>query len=241
MKTGSMLLVAAAAVCLAGCEAANGFGNRYGPDPAMPSQDVAASVNHQDAIMTSLREAARCSDAPVNLPDCNYATTLVGFNFVDEQCDAYLHELFAIDKERDRAKNVINGAGLLTNTILAVSPASKITMAIAAHAFGLSSSYVDVATDSYLYKTDTGVIYKAVEEMQLEYRTRADKDFRERPYLFEIEPQAYGAIRGYLRLCMPPTIQSKMTSALANATAAAPPNTKGPQTLQPVDLTAPKQ
>ena len=160
---------------LGGCEAGAGFANRYGPDPAMPTTTVVASTDHQVAIMRKLAEAANCASPPIpqgtdEYRECLYRTTLVGFNFVDEQCDAYLHELFALDKERDRAKSAVSSAGLLTNAVLAVSPASKMTMAIAAQAFGLSASFIDVATDSYLFKTNPGVIFNIVATLQAQYR-----------------------------------------------------------------------
>ena len=54
---GFILLVS---VALTGCEAANGFNHRYGPDPAMPEPLVEASTIHQNNIMDRLRLAAHC-------------------------------------------------------------------------------------------------------------------------------------------------------------------------------------
>ncbi len=232
MKLGSLLLTFSSFVFLTGCEAASGFHNRYGPDPAMPAVLVSASADHQDLIMKRLKDSANCPAGSEDSRGCNYATTVVGFNFVDEQCDAYLRELFALDKERDRLKNAIGGAGLLTNAILAVSPASKVTMAIATQAFGLSSSYVDALTDSYLYKKDAGVVLTVVANLQAQYRDNVYKAYMdEEPFVITNVPQSYSFIRGYLRLCMPPTIESKITEALAGATTAPPPKGSGPGTL----------
>lgn len=238
MALNEMLQVGLVTVSLAGCAAAEGFGNRYGPDPAMPVRQIEASVDHQVDIMAKLKSAASCPAEMVHSPDCNYATTLVGFNFVDEQCDAYLHELFALDKERERAKDAVVAAGTLTSAILGVSNASKATMVIAAQAFGLSASYIDVFADSYLYKTDTGVIYSVVEKLQTEYRKGAYEDFKNNRNLYATDPQVYGSIRGYLRLCMPPTIQSKITTAIASAKAVQGSGT-APNAFKSVDLSVP--
>ena len=233
MKPGTLLLTLSAIVCLTGCEAAAGFNNRYGPDPAMSTKLVNASADHEDNIMARLKVSAKCPAGTEDSAGCNYATTIVGFNFVDEQCDAYLRELFALDKERDRLKNAIGGAGLLTNAILAVSPASKVTMAIATQAFGLSSSYVDVLADSYLYKKDAGVVLSVVASLQAQYRDNVHKAYMEDKDTIFVNnvPQSYSFVRGYLRLCMPPTIESKITEALAGATAAPPKAGSGPGTL----------
>lgn len=233
----AFILLAAAG--LSACETAKGFGNRYGPDPAMPTGIVAVSVDHQIDIMAKLKQAALCSSGFEDTAVCYYKITLVGFNFVDEQCDAYLHELFAIEKERDRAKNAITSAGVLTNAILAVSPASKVTMAIVAQAFGLSTSYVDVATDSYLYKTDVGLIMNVVSELQAQYRSSVLQIYHDDQAQLASMPQAYGFIRGYLRLCMPPTIESKITAALAQSVAK-PPKNPDAGNIQNIGLTSPK-
>lgn len=231
MRLNHAVFLVLGTISLAGCEAANGFGNRYGPDPAMPTTLVNASADHADNIMARLKASANCPPGTENSSECNYATTLVGFNFVDEQCDAYLRELFALDKERDRLKNAIGSAGLLTNAILAVSPASKVTMAIAAQAFGLSSSYVDVLADSYLYQKDAGVVFTVVATLQAQFRDNIYKAYADNKLFINNDPQSYSFIRGYLRLCMPPTIESKITEALAGASARLPPKGSGPGTL----------
>ncbi len=228
----SLLLVG---VALAGCEAASGFGNRYGPDPALPAKVIYASVDNQIDIMAKLAEATDCrgeQDSEEATNACHYQTTIVGFNFVDEQCDAYLRELFALDTERDRLKTVIAGADKLTNAVLAVAPASKATMAIVAQSFGLTSDYVNVAADSYLFKADAGIVYNVVSSLQESYRNGVARN-REQ---IDSRPASYSAIRGYLRLCMPPTIQSKITTTLARAVAEEADANTPPGTLQNPDL-----
>jgi len=217
---------------LAGCAGLDGWDNRYGPDPVMPSMKIESSVDHQQAIMTSLYRLTNCSQDDLST-ECAYQVTVAGFNFIDEQCDAYLRELFIIDKERDRAKSFIGGADKLTNAVLAVSPASKVTMAIVAQAFGLTSTYIDVATDSYLYQTNAGSILHVVSELQKAYR---DQSYAHQDMLKSI-PDVYGQIRGYLKLCMPPTIESEIEKVIAKTIAI--PNTgvaSGPGTLQTTAL-----
>jgi hypothetical protein len=235
----SCALLLLASLVLAGCEAASGFGNRYGPDPGVPSKLVAASVDNQIDIMAKLAEATDCRGEQVDqdaVNNCHYQTTIVGFNFVDEQCDAYLRELFALDTERDRLKTVISGADKLTNAVLAVSPASKITMAIVAQSFGLTNDYVNVAADSYLFKADAGLVYNVVATLQASYRNGVYNNKN----LITSRPESYSAIRGYLRLCLPPTIQSKISTTLARAVAEDVGAGTPPGTLQNPDL-APEQ
>lgn len=166
--------------------------------------------------MNALVVAAGCKDIDNGVTkECLYDAAVAGFNFVDEQCDTYLHELFVLDKERDRALTGIAAADKLTSAILGLTSASSGTMAIVAQAFGLTSQFVDSATSSYLYSSDAGTIFHVVSTMQKEYKTAVLGN----PETLDSYPATYSAIRGYLQLCMPPVIESKIGGALASATA----------------------
>jgi hypothetical protein len=196
---------------LTGCAAFEGWENRYGPDPSLPVEKVRLSTDRQLSIMDEFYRTANCE---VQNTECAYAITLAGFNFIDEQCDAYLHELFVLDKGRDRWKAGLQAADKMSNAVLATVTVSKTTMAIVAQSFGLSSQLLDVATDSYLYKTNPGTILHVVAELQRSYRDSTEKN----KHLLVSQPAIYSQIRGYLRLCLPPTIESKIENALAKAT-----------------------
>ena len=196
---------------LAGCSAIEGWENRYGPDPTVPVEKVKLSTDRQLEIMDQLYRTTNCDTQDT---ECTYAITLAGFNFVDEQCDAYLHELFVLDKGRDRWKAGLQAADKMSNAVLATVTVTKTTMAIVAQSFGLSSQWLDIATDSYLYKTNPGTILHVVAELQRSYRDSTEKN----KHLLISQPAIYSQIRGYLRLCMPPTIESKIENALAKAT-----------------------
>ncbi|MFD2056255.1 hypothetical protein ACFSQT_25250 [Mesorhizobium calcicola] len=192
-----------------GLEGANGWKYRYGPDPLMPYQTVHTSLINEQDIMDAFATTASRKNADYTW----YDTTIVGFNFIDEQCDAYLRELYALDHERDRLKSAISGTGLVVNAILAATPTAKVAMAIVAQAFGLTSQYADTFTNSYLYSGHSSTVLHVVSELQQAYRrqTIADKA------LINTEPESYQRIRGYLQLCMPPTIEAKIDEALGES------------------------
>jgi hypothetical protein len=202
-----------APILLAACSAAEHWDYRYGPDNTLPIEKFNASVEHQLDLIDRFQTAAGCE--PIEDPRCGYQVTLAGFNFIDEQCDIYLHELFVLDKERDRLKAGLQAADKMSNAVLATVAVSKTTMAIVAQSFGLSTQLLDVATDSYLYKTNPGTILHIVDELQTAYRAATEKN---KGFLIS-QPALYAQIRGYLRLCLPPTIESKIENALAKATA----------------------
>ncbi len=202
-------------VLLSACSAAENWEYRYGPDTTLPITKIQSSAEHQLDMMSVFETTAGCSNGE-GRPDCGYQITLAGFNFIDEQCDIYLHELFVLDKERDRLKAGLQAADKMSNAVLATVDVSKTTMAIVAQSFGLSTQLLDVATDSYLYKTNPGTILHIVDELQRAYRinTETNQGF------LTSHPAVYAQIRGYLRLCLPPTIESKIENALAKATGA---------------------
>ena len=166
-----------------------------------------------------------------------YYTALEGYNFVDGECDQYMDELYALDHGRDRFKSAVDSTGLLVNAIMATDPSSKVAMSIVAQAFGLASKYVDTFANSYLYSGHSSTVHHVVSEMQAAYRSKVV------PSAITSEPEAYQSIRGYLELCLPPTIEAKIDEALSASKASTTPKEEDgnpkPSSAPLVTLTAP--
>lgn len=204
----------ALALVAGGCspEGITNWSNRYGPDPGMPGEAVRTSAYNQALLHDAFASAIR---SPRTEADRYYQITLNGFNFVNEQCDAYLRELFVLDQERNRLKKGLDATALLTNAVLATTPASKASMAVVAQAFGLSSQFADTATNSYLFGVNTSTIFNVVNALQIKYRIQTESVASK----ITSWPAAYSQIRGYLQLCMPPTIEGKINELIAAKTA----------------------
>jgi hypothetical protein len=218
----------------AGSELQRGWTHRYGPAVALSEEDVASSVLRQISIMEQLALAA---DTTKTGTTDYYQVTLAGFNFIDEQCDAFLRELYMIDVERNRLKRGIDGAQLLTGAVLSASPASKATMEIVAQAFGFAGLLTDTYANSYLMNTRPSTILSVVSKLQNAYQDQTEKDKSR----INSRPAAYAQIRGYLRLCMPVTIESQInervvTSKAVSGNDATREATKGPGTTKSVRL-----
>ncbi|MCA3625935.1 MAG: hypothetical protein IOC49_01725 [Methylobacterium sp.] len=195
-----------------GTELQRGWAYRYGPSVNLPEDEVSVSISRQINIMEKL---AIVAEANRNGPTDYYLVTLAGFNFVDEQCDAFLRELYAIEVERNRAKRGLDGAGLLTGAILQASPASKATMEIVAQAFGFAGLMADTYANSYLMNARPSTILGVVSKLQRAYQdqTAIDKE------KITSRPAAYAQIRGYLQLCMPVTIESHINERVVSSSA----------------------
>lgn len=223
-----------AAMVLSGCsgmESVKGWNNRYGPDTAISHEAVTNSVDAQMLFMAQFERAAG------NQPTA-YQVALAGFNYVDEQCDAYLHELFALEVDLDRSRKSLDGVGLLTNAVLGAVPASKASMAIVTQAFGLSSQYIDTLSKGYLLGARASTVLSTVEKMKAVYRDQAAATKAQ----ITSRPEVYSRIRGYLQLCMPQTIEAKMNETLASTTAVAGSDatgSAGPGSSQTIKLVSP--
>jgi hypothetical protein len=92
----------------------------------------------------------------------------------------------------------------------------KATVAIVAQIFGLSASTTSVVFDSYLFAGNPTLVYSTVAKLQKAYRDKV-ADEQDNTAAVMRGPEAYGRIRGYLQLCMPQTIESKISDLVASA------------------------
>ncbi|WP_143748317.1 hypothetical protein [Mesorhizobium carmichaelinearum] len=216
-----------------GClpQSVKGWPYRNGPDPVMPYAAVKPHLDNQVRIMNAFESNVIRYGGDQSGSKIWYYTALEGYNFVDGECDQYMDELYALDHGRDRFKSAVDSTGLLVNAIMATDPSSKVAMSIVAQAFGLASKYVDTFANSYLYSGHSSTVHHVVSEMQAAYRSKVV------PSAITSEPEAYQSIRGYLELCLPPTIEAKIDEALSASKASTPP--KGSDTGKAAAAAAP--
>lgn len=197
---------------LAGCsgiESIAGWNLRNGPKPEISPDAIGASLITQATIMAKLEEA---TTVPGQAPNY-YQVTLAGMNFIDEQCDAYLRELYLLDHARDRLKGALTATGSATHIIMGLASASSVSMGVVAAAFNLSSQLLDNQANSYLYGVSSTVVFSVVGKTQAKYR----ESLKALSAQAHSRPEAYAQIRGYLQLCMPPTIEAQVSSLLQSA------------------------
>lgn len=145
-----------------------------------------------------------------------YRVAQAGFNFVDGQCVDYLDTLNDLDRKRHAAKRAFAGFGQTSNAIMAVTGASRVTLAVVAQAFGLADGLTDAYADSFLFSLPprdvAGFVRKAMEA----YRNASALNH----FHIDSGPSAYREIQGYVRLCTPVTIESMLLEHITDATAA---------------------
>lgn len=211
--------------------------NRYGPNPVIPYTDVGEAAERQTKVMLFLSEAANVEyPAPLDSVDW-FQVILAGFNYVDEVCSIYLHDVFIRDREKQRASGLLTVSGTATNAIMTATGASKEAIAVAAQLFGLATGATLVVTNSYLFAVPPSTIFGTVEKMQAAYQQKTLEEFKAGKLMLS-EPAAYGRIRGYLALCLPENIESKITAVVASAGATADNSGKPKSAASPSETSA---
>jgi hypothetical protein len=199
------MLLAVPAVFLGACDD-NYMLARQGVSADLKLTDVSFSADKQASIVRALQRDSGAGDL--------YSATLYGFNYVDDQCRIYFSELFSAERKLLAAKSGVSAAGQTTNAILSVTGASRLSMAVVAQAFGLTSSLIDVSGSSFLYRLPAAATKEFVSSQQLAYR---DALSTRRSRLSE--PEVYYHVQRYLDLCLPATIEGRITKYLGTALA----------------------
>jgi hypothetical protein len=210
----SVVVAAALSPGLVGCGAIPGSETRYGPAQTLDIADVETETTRQSNVMQSFANGAGYPNvAPTHDPRW-YDVTLAGYNYVDEKCDAYLRQLFILEREKNRAKDSIVQVDKLTGAILGASGAAPASIQIVAQAFGFGSTMTTIMADSYLYSVPLPTLFTTEERLRKVYRDEAATNRA----AIDNRAAAYQSVRGYLALCFPQTIESKVIGAVAGAT-----------------------
>lgn len=210
------LFLAVAMLATAGC---SDIGLRRGISPVLDANAVVAATNNQTTIINAL--IADAGQDP-SQPDY-YKVAQAGFNYIDDQCNAYFDEMFFLDRGRSQVKSGLAAAGSTTVAILGLTNASALSLSIVATAFGFASNATDILAGTYLYALPPATTQGFVNRLQTAMRDSAAANAAN----INSRPAAYFAIQRYLSLCLPPTIEAEITKQIAASTAVGLPAGRG--------------
>jgi hypothetical protein len=211
---------------LAACSDTSEFTQRYqdrwGPDPKMPADEFKKVAEQQHQVMVSIVSAYNDSliDAngtrAANSNTTNYwlKVTSYGMNVIDQKCDVYMSDLFKLNRERNRNDSILKSMQATTYAIVGAAvdnSRSKLPLLSIASAFGLVESINDEAAKTYLFEQQIpGIVADKVRKARNLYRERTVPLFSESQKqssaIFD-EGTSYRALRDYLTLCLPQTIE----------------------------------
>lgn len=212
LRVSAVVGVAASA---AACGLIPDFDSRYGPGPTIAAADVTTKLGRQDDVMDTLAGFARHRDPALGGAALWYEATLLGFNYVDEECAEYLRLNFRLTRMQKRDKGMLDLMSKNTSGLLAAARVADPTITTVAAAFGLGAQLTDAWLDGYLFKMEPELVFRTVTKLQTGYRIQIDKKKAE----ITSAGNAYRVVQSYYTLCFPQTIEAKMSEFLSQSVA----------------------
>jgi hypothetical protein len=224
-------LIACGAVALtaAGCDPTDkhyfteGVGtNLYVEDTRLGPDYAAAQTELQDQYVAHI-----CRQAGLDPSNCGVDTfspkiwglfVQAGMNDIDQRCDGYLTWLDNLRRSKAPFAKQITDTGSATNLIMQATGAGKASLAIVTAAFGLASQSFDNLSTRLLVEVPQSTVQAVVLSHQKQYREDllGSVDKKIPPVVIASKPAAIYALRSYLRLCMPMTIETQINSIVAS-------------------------
>ncbi len=211
MRFPRMVALGVGVALVAGCTQDSNMGRILrGPGTEFDPGQLQTYTTAQDDIYRSLLPIAGLREDPSTPPQWA-AFVRAGIQYADAQCEEYMNALFWLDRAKDRTTTQINLAGAAASGIMGILGAAANAIAVTGVAFGLGSATVENIGSGLLYDLDPSAVREIVERLQAAYNASLP------PTGYENRPAAFHAIRGYVALCLPPTIETEVTKAVKTA------------------------
>lgn len=198
------------ALVISGCATIkNGRQLESGPGLQFDAAELASYRESQDKVLTELVKLTVEPDAAT--PATRWDDVIAaGMDYADGKCEAYMHALFRLNRDRRTTTTQIGLLGTAAAGIMAAVDSAARDVAIVAIAFGLASSTVDNLSSNLLYELDPSSVRALVQTMQAKYRQALGVGYLTRP-------AAATAIRRYAMLCLPASIEAEVNLSVKKA------------------------
>jgi hypothetical protein len=216
MRAGTVAAGVALALLVSGCDTTDSRFFRYGIGTDLYSEDIVQTTQLQDIYLTELCRQAlpvvsttdgQCLTAVPNSSGWNLIVQ-AGLNDVDRRCDSYLAWL---DDRRRTNNAVLKELGDITvasqaNMRVAGVGANPITLA--GLAFGLAANTFTNINSRLLLEVDKTTVQTLVLRRREAYRLQLQG------MVVDNRPAAIHALRSYLSICTPYTIETDINSTI---------------------------
>lgn len=155
--------------------------------------------------------------SPEGLPICNFpvfstlhwnALVQAGMNDIDTRCDAYLAWYDSRKRSQQPMISQINTTARLVNAILLAYAPTSAAIGVVAEAFGFAQASVINYHSRLLFEIDTSTLQALVLGNQRSFREGIAE------LKFQTKPAVEHALRSYLRICMPFSIETEVNNVL---------------------------
>ncbi len=202
----SLLLV----TLLCGCATyPNASQVKHGPGLEFKAEELNTFRVNQDAV---LRELTAMAGLAQTAGDAHWNQVIdAGMDFADSKCEAYMHALFRLNRDKKTVNAQIGLVGAATAGLMAAAKSAANEVAAVAVLFGLASSTVDNLSSNLLYDLDPSSVRTLVKTLQSRYRSSLQTGYGSRPAALRV-------IRAYAMLCVPANIEAEVNLAVKGAT-----------------------
>jgi hypothetical protein len=165
-----------------------------------------------------------CDQAGLNAQSCaqsalqpaNWSVFVqAGMNDIDRRCDSYLSWLDDQKRSKQPILQQIADSNVATQMILAEAGVGAAPMAIVGAAFGFARHTFTNIQSRLIMEINTSSVQSLVLSRQKNYRLEILGDSRTPGVRIPNKPMALHALRSYLRICMPFTIETEINTTLA--------------------------
>jgi hypothetical protein len=214
------------AACLAGCGQPNLLWHGIGDSPYVAGEtekrlEAATVYLNTMCERAGLPTVARPGGGRQCLSDIDdqrarELTILAALNDIDERCGAYLTLIDEARRDQAFYNRKLSGVVATSNIILPLTNPGKIPLDVVRLIFGYAQGSLEKYYSRLILETEKGPVERIVTRMQSAYRKKLEAkldDLRHsRNERLDGVSGAYYAVRGYLRLCLPETIESEIGS-----------------------------
>ncbi|WP_155256431.1 hypothetical protein [Mesorhizobium loti] len=139
-----------------------------------------------------------------------------GMNDIDQRCDSYLVWLDDAQRSREPVLDELSQLSTTAQTIMRSTGVGANPITIVGAAFGLASGTFTNVYSRMIITMPHSTIQAVVLSRQKEYREQLIGNSTNRPQVAIVNrPAALYALRSYLRLCMPMTIETEINNTIA--------------------------
>lgn len=222
-----LILCGGIALAVAGCSNADkhyfkeGVGANLYAEGAIPiTEDATSRTELQRQYVEAI-----CKQAGLFTAECGPGSTnpqvwstfvQAGMNDIDQRCDAYLTWLDNVRRAQPHTLKELADAQTATTIIMERSGINAAPIAIAAAAFGFAIDTFTNVTARLVLEVDRSTVQTLVLSRQKKYREdlfgTASSPTK---VVIANRPAAIFALRSYLRLCMPMTIETEINTLIA--------------------------
>lgn len=206
-RIAALLLLAA---ILSGCATYRNTSQvQEGPGLEFKAADLQTFRINQEAVLNELTAMAGLKEGAA-AEGWDHVIE-AGMDFADSKCEAYMHALFRLNRDKKTVNAQIGLLGTATAGLMAAAESAAKEVAAVAILFGLASATVDNLSSNLLYDLDPSSVRTLVKTLQSRYRSNLQPGYGSRPAALRV-------IRGYAMLCVPANIEAEVNLAVKAST-----------------------